>query len=104
MAIPLAQEVLTESLKSQGISRMYGILGFPVIELAVHLHLNGIHFFGFRNEQAASYAAGIEGFLTGRPGICFTVPGPGFTNALTGAANAKENSWPMIVISGASEL
>lgn len=34
-------------------------------------------FFGFRNEQAASYAAGAVGYLTGYPGACLVVSGPG---------------------------
>lgn len=95
--------ILAQCLKEQGVKQCYGILGIPVIELAMQLHTNGVLFYAFRNEQAASYAAGIEGYLSGRPGICITVSGPGFTNALSGMANAKDNSWPMILISGSSE-
>jgi len=58
---------------------------------------------GFRNEQAASYAAGVVGYLTKRPGICLTVSGPGMTNAISGMANAMVNKWPMIVLGGATD-
>lgn len=37
----------------------------------------GIKYIGMRNEQSASYAAGIIGYLTGRPGACLAVSGPG---------------------------
>jgi 2-hydroxyacyl-CoA lyase 1 len=56
-----------------------------------------------RNEQAASYAAGAVGFLTGRPGSCITVTGPGVIHGLAGLANAQQNCWPMLLIGGASE-
>jgi 2-hydroxyacyl-CoA lyase 1 len=56
-----------------------------------------------RNEQAASYAAGAVGYLTGRPGSCIVVTGPGVIHGLAGLANAQQNCWPMILIGGASE-
>ena len=46
-----------------------------------------------RNEQSASYAAGAMGFLSGHPGVCLVVSGPGVIHALPGLANAKENAW-----------
>jgi 2-hydroxyacyl-CoA lyase 1 len=56
-----------------------------------------------RNEQAASYAAQAYGYMTGRPGACITVTGPGVVHGLAGLANAQQNCWPMILIGGASE-
>ena len=56
-----------------------------------------------RNEQSASYAAQAVGYLTGRPGACLVVSGPGVVHALAGLANAQQNGWPMILIGGASE-
>jgi 2-hydroxyacyl-CoA lyase 1 len=78
-------------------------VGIPVIELGMAIQGNGIQYFGFRNEQAASYAAGIHGYLTGRPGICLAVSGPGMTNAISGMAEALVNKRPMICIGGASD-
>ena len=56
-----------------------------------------------RNEQSASYAAGALGYLTGTPGVCLVVSGPGIVHALAGLTNANQNCWPMILIGGASE-
>ncbi|CAG9315569.1 unnamed protein product [Blepharisma stoltei] len=96
--------IVAKALQSQGVKKCYGIMGFPIIEMAMTFHQEGIQWIAFRNEQGAAYAAGIEGYLTQRPGICATVSGPGFTNALSGLANARDNSWPMILISGSSEV
>eukprot|EP01124_Arcella_intermedia_P036754 TRINITY_DN9697_c0_g1_i2.p1 TRINITY_DN9697_c0_g1~~TRINITY_DN9697_c0_g1_i2.p1 ORF type:complete len:556 (+),score=86.70 TRINITY_DN9697_c0_g1_i2:146-1669(+) len=52
-----------------------------------------------RNEQAASYAASVVGYLTQKPAICLTVAGPGLVHALPGLLNATANCWPMILIS-----
>ena len=79
---------------------IYGIAGDPITPLIGHAEALGIHYFGFRNEQAASYAASAISFLTrgNEIGACLTVAGPGMINALTGVANAKANGWPMLLI------
>jgi len=94
--------LIARSLKKQGVDHMFGIVGFPVFGIAGAAQAAGIQFIGMRNEQAASYAAGAVGFLTGRPGACLTVSGPGMIHGIAGLANAQENCWPMILIGGAS--
>ena len=74
-----------------------------MIELGFALQGYDIKYYGFRNEQAASYAAGIVGYLTGKPGICLAVSGPGFTNCISGLAEAMVNKRPMILLAGASD-
>jgi len=96
--------VLTQSLKEQGVEYMFGIVGIPVIELAGIAQANGIKYIGMRNEQAACYAASIIGYLTKRPAVCLTVPGPGLLHTLSGMQNANENGWPVIVISGCMDI
>ena len=63
----------------------------------------GIRFIGFRNEQAAGYAAAACGFLTGVPGALLTVSGPGAVHGIAGLSHAQINTWPMIMISGSAE-
>lgn len=96
-------EVLAISLKTQGVKYVFGIVGVPVIEVAIAIQQQGIKYIGMRNEQAAAYAAGAMGYLTGRPGCCLVVSGPGLIHALGGLANAQENCWPIIVIGGSSD-
>ncbi|XP_054638789.1 2-hydroxyacyl-CoA lyase 1 isoform X2 [Dunckerocampus dactyliophorus] len=82
---------------------MFGIVGVPVIEVAMAAQAAGIKYVGMRNEQAACYAASAIGYLTGRPGACLVVSGPGLIHALGGMANSNMNCWPVIVIGGSSD-
>ena len=91
--------LLAQSLKQQGVEFMYGIVGFPVQPIAAAAQEVGIKYIGMRNEQSASYAAQAAGYLTGRPGACLTVSGPGVVHGLAGLANAQQNCWPMIMMS-----
>jgi 2-hydroxyacyl-CoA lyase 1 len=63
----------------------------------------GIRYIGFRNEQAAGYAAAAAGFLTGVPGVLLTVSGPGAVHGIAGLSHAQVNTWPMLMISGSAE-
>ena len=94
--------LVARSLKQQGVEFMFGVVGFPVQPIAAAAQVAGIQYFGMRNEQSASYAAQAVGYLTGRPGACLTVSGPGVVHGLAGLANAQQNCWPMIMIGGAS--
>jgi len=95
--------LIARSLKQQGIDHLFGIVGFPVTAIAVAAQKEGVAYLGMRNEQSAAYAAGAYGYLTGRPGACLTVTGPGVVHGLAGLANAQQNCWPMILIGCASE-
>lgn len=96
-------QIIAKSLKQQGVEYMFGIVGIPVIPISMAAQKEGIKFYGFRNEQSASYAAAAVGFLTGRPGACLGVSGPGMVHCIAGLANAWSNAWPMILIAGAND-
>src|SRR5438552_6741777 len=91
------------SLKQQGIDHLFGVVGFPVTPIAAAAQKEGVAYLGRRNEQSAAYAAQAYGYMTGRPGVCLVVTGPGVVHGLAGLANAQQNCWPMILIGGASE-
>lgn len=95
--------IIAQALKTQDVKYMFGIVGIPVTEIAIAAQQLGIRYVGMRNEQAACYAASAVGYLTGRPGVCLVVSGPGLIHALGGMANANMNCWPLIVIGGSSE-
>ena len=95
--------LIARSLKQQGIDHLFGVVGFPVGPIAAAAQKEGVAYIGMRNEQAASYAARAYGYLTGRPGACIVVTGPGVVHGLAGLADAQQNCWPMILIGGASE-
>uniref|UniRef100_A0A8C5CYE3 2-hydroxyacyl-CoA lyase n=1 Tax=Gadus morhua TaxID=8049 RepID=A0A8C5CYE3_GADMO len=60
-------QLIAEALKAQKVEYMFGIVGVPVIEVAMAAQAEGIRYLGMRNEQAACYAASAIGYLTGRP-------------------------------------
>ncbi|RVE43592.1 hypothetical protein evm_011776 [Chilo suppressalis] len=92
--------ILAESLKKQGVEYVFGIVGIPVIETAMAFQAAGLKYIGMRNEQAACYAAQAVGYLTGKPGVCLAVSGPGLLHCIGGMANAQVNCWPLLVIAG----
>ncbi|KAJ0000309.1 hypothetical protein NQD34_012151 [Periophthalmus magnuspinnatus] len=96
-------QLVAESLLAQKVEYMFGVVGVPIIEVAIAAQAVGIKYVGMRNEQAACYAASAIGYLTGRPGACLVVSGPGLIHALGGMANANENCWPVVVIGGSSD-
>ena len=103
MAQMTGAQIVARSLKQQGVEHMFGIVGIPVIPIAIFAQREGIKYYGFRNEQSASYAAAAIGYLTGRPGVCLGVSGPGMIHGIAGAANAWSNCWPMLLIGGAND-
>lgn len=84
MASLTGAQVIARSLRGLGVTVVFGIVGIPVVDIAEEAIDLGIQFIGFRNEQAAGYAASVYGYLTGRPGVCLVVGGPGVLHALPG--------------------
>ena len=82
--------LIARSLKQQGIDHLFGVVGFPVTPIAVAAQKEGVAYLGMRNEQSASYAAQAYGYLTGRPGACIVVTGPGVVHALDAVRELAE--------------
>ncbi|KAF8456550.1 thiamine pyrophosphate enzyme, N-terminal TPP binding domain-containing protein, partial [Terfezia claveryi] len=95
-------QLIAQTLLSLQIPIVFGIVGIPIIEVAEALIAAGIRFVGFRNEQAASYAASAYGYLTGRPGVLLVVGGPGVVHALAGVHGAQQNHFPLLLLSGSA--
>ena len=64
----------------------------------------GVRLIDVRHEQAAAMMAHAWSIYTGKTGVCMVTAGPGFTNALTGLVNAKQENAPMVLISGVSPI
>ena len=45
----------------------------------------------------------VAGYLTGTPGVCLVVSGPGLLHTIAGLANAQVNCWPLLVLGGSSD-
>ncbi|MCJ1477023.1 hypothetical protein MMC13_005694 [Lambiella insularis] len=103
MAPPTGAHIIACALRDLGVKVLFGIVGIPVIEIAEEAIGLGIRFIGFRNEQAASYAASVYGYLTGRSGVCLVVGGPGVLHAMAGIGNSHANAFPLLLLAGSSE-
>lgn len=94
---------VARSLAALGVKAIFGVIGIPVTAVASAAQACGIRFISCHNEQASGYAAAAAGFLTGVPGVCLTVSGPGVVHGLAGMSNAATNCWPLLMISGSCE-
>src|SRR5437588_9890903 len=96
--------LIVDAMKLNGLDTIFGVAGIPVTDLARLAQAEGIRYIGFHHEQSAGNAAAIAGFITRKPGICLTVSAPGFLNGMVALANATTNGFPMIQISGSSDM
>ena len=103
IVLPTGAASIAKALQQLDIKVIFGLVGIPVVQIAEEAIALGIRFIAFRNEQAASYAATAYGYLSGRPGICLVVGGPGVFHAVAGIENATANAWPMMLLAGSNE-
>lgn len=97
---PTVGEALVTMLEQAGVNTVFGIPGVHTIELYRGLAASSIRHVTPRHEQGAGFMADGYARVTGRPGVCFVITGPGLTNTLTAMAQARADSIPMLVISG----
>ncbi|MSP22827.1 MAG: hypothetical protein EXR66_07435 [Dehalococcoidia bacterium] len=80
--------IIARSLKTQGVTSIYGVVGIPVTGIATAAMNEGIKYIGTRHEMPATYAAQATSYLSGRIGTSLLVSGPGVLNAIAAFANA----------------
>lgn len=95
-------DYLVEFFIANGVSDVFGYQGGMVCHIIDSLgkYRNKINYHNCGNEQGAAFAACGYAQVTGKLGVCITTSGPGFTNAITGLANAWFDSIPLMLISG----
>ena len=95
-------DYLVEFFIANGVTDVFGYQGGMVCHIFDSLgkYKDKINYYNCGNEQGASLAACGYAQATGRLGVVITTSGPGFTNALTGLANAWFDSIPVMLISG----
>ena len=96
-------EALMHLLESYGVTTVFGIPGEHTLELYRGIEKSNVRAVTPRNEQGASFMADGYARVTGNPGVCTLITGPGVTNAATGIGQAYADSIPMLVISSAND-
>jgi acetolactate synthase-1/2/3 large subunit len=95
---------MADRLRVHGVQALFTLVGGHILELLDGCADAGVRMVGMRHEGTVTMAA--EGFAlaTGRPGVAAVTAGPGFTNALTGFADAAVGNAPLILIAGRTAL
>ena len=97
-------DVMVETMTNWGVDAVFGMVGHSNLGFADALRRaeerGDLRFFGVRHEGAAAFADSAYGKLTGHPGACFAIAGPGSTNLLTGLYDAKVDRAPVLALSG----
>ena len=96
-------EALMQLLQSYGVSTVFGIPGEHTLELYRGIEESSVRAVTPRHEQGAAFMADGYARVTGEPGVCTLITGPGVTNAATGIGQAYADSIPMLVISSAND-
>ncbi|MCO7728058.1 5-guanidino-2-oxopentanoate decarboxylase [Brucella intermedia] len=93
-------QALIRLLEAYDVDTVFGIPGVHTAELYRGLAGSSIRHVIPRDEQDAGFMADGYARVSGKPGICLLITGPGLTNAITPMAQARADSIPMLVISG----
>ncbi|WP_066223012.1 acetolactate synthase large subunit [Aliarcobacter cryaerophilus] len=94
-------KMVIESLHQEGVEVVFGYPGGAIMNVYDEIYKqNYFEHILNRHEQACVIAA--EGYArsTGKTGVAIVTSGPGFTNAITGIADAYMDSIPIVIISG----
>ena len=97
-------EALVGLLEQYGVETIFGIPGVHNIEMYRALPRSKIRHILPRHEQGAGFMADGYARATGKPGVCFTISGPGVTNILTPLGQAWSDSSNVLVISTALDV
>src|SRR3546814_9007046 len=92
-------EALVDLLEANGVEVVFGIPGVHTVELYRGLAASKIRHVTPRHEQGAGFMADGYARVSGKPGVCFIITGPGMTNITTAMGQAYADSIPMLVIS-----
>ena len=95
-------EAVILSLLCEGVETVFGYPGGAIMPIydALFQYQEELQHILVRHEQGAIHAA--QGFarVSGKVGVCMATSGPGATNLITGIADAKIDSTPLVCITG----
>ena len=92
--------LLVEHLKSFQVTHAFGIPGKAVVPLLLAMEKNDLEFVLSRHESGAGFMAGGYSRQNNSLGVAIGTSGPGGTNLLTAAGQAKAFNLPVLFITG----
>ena len=97
-------EALVGLLEAYGVDTIFGIPGVHNIEMYRAMPRSNIKHILVRHEQGAGFMADGYARATGKPGVCFTITGPGLLNILTPIGQAWSDSSSVLVVASALDM
>lgn len=85
-------------LRAYDIDTVFGMPGVHTLEAYRGMNAAGIRHIGVRHEQGAGFMADGYARVSGKPGVCLVISGPGVTNASTPIGQAYSDSVPVLMI------
>lgn len=92
--------LIAKVLKARGVRHVFALCGGHIMPIWMRLDAEGIRIIDVRDERSAVHMAQAHAELTGEIGVALVTAGPGFTNAVTGIANAHVSRAPVLILSG----
>src|SRR5271167_5034883 len=93
-------EIVLRCIRAEGVDLVFGYPGGAIMPLYDALNGSGVRHVLTRHEQGAVFAAEGHARATGKVGVAIATSGPGATNLVTGIADAKMDSVPLVCITG----
>jgi acetolactate synthase-1/2/3 large subunit len=93
-------QIVLDCMRAEGVELAFGYPGGAIMPLYDALEGSGIRHVLTRHEQGAVFAAEGYARATGKVGVAIATSGPGATNLITGIADAKMDSVPLVCITG----
>jgi acetolactate synthase I/II/III large subunit len=93
-------EIVLRCVLAEGTDLVFGYPGGAIMPLYDALEGSGVRHILTRHEQGAVFAAEGYARVTGKVGVAIATSGPGATNLVTGIADAKMDSVPLVCITG----
>ena len=99
----LCGEALMQLLEAYGVDTVFGIPGVHTLDLYRGISATKMRHVQCRNEQGGGYMADGYARMTGKPGVCVVISGPGVTNVASGLGQAYADSVPLLCISAVTQ-
>ncbi|KMJ57678.1 acetolactate synthase [Bacillus sp. LL01] len=92
--------ILAKHFRKWDVHHIFGIPGKAISPIIYASDKEGIDFVLSKHETGAGFAAAGYSFMSGKIGVAIGTSGPGGTNLLTAAGQAKASHIPLLIITG----
>ena len=104
MAQMTGGQAVVQALQREGVEYVFGLPGVQIMGIYDAFYgQSEMKLITVRHEQTTTYMADGYARVTGKPGVCLVVPGPGIQNASAALGTAYSCSSPVLLVAGQIE-